>query len=71
MLKSITEAIERSAQGIVNEFGTYAPMIDYLSDRLAELRKDDKPIKECSILAGFALALADAKCFARKEAEGE
>lgn len=55
----------------MTEYGMYAPLIEHLTARLENLKKDDKPVKECSILAGFALALADAKCFARKEAEGE
>lgn len=68
MLKTITDAIERSAAGIVNEYGAYAPLIEYLYDRLDAMRVYSKPgEKSCSVLAGYSLALAAAKEWARKE----
>lgn len=68
MLKTITDAIERSAAGIVNEYGTYAPLIEYLYDRLDTMRVYSKPgEKSCSVLAGFSLAIAAAKEWARQE----
>lgn len=68
MLKTITDAIERSAAGIVSEYGIYAPLIEYLYDRLDTMRVYSKPgEKSCSVLAGFSLAIAAAKEWARKE----
>jgi hypothetical protein len=73
MLRTITDAIEASAAGIVNEYGRYAPLIDYLYDRLDTMRTySDKPgLKECSVLAGFSLAVAAAKDFARRNGKEE
>ena len=68
MLKTITDAIERSAAGIVNEYGIYAPLIEYLYDRLDSMKTYSKPgEKSCSVLAGFSLAIAAAKEWARQE----
>lgn len=68
MLKTITDAIERSAASHVNEYGIYAPLIEYLYDRLDTMRVYSKPgEKSCSVLAGFSLAIAAAKEWARKE----
>lgn len=68
MLKTITDAIERSAAAHVNEYGIYAPLIEYLYDRLDAMRTYSKPgEKSCSVLAGFSLAIAAAKEWARKE----
>lgn len=68
MLKTITDAIERSAAAHVNEYGAYAPLIEYLYDRLDAMRTYSKPgEKSCSVLAGFSLAIAAAKEWARQE----
>lgn len=68
MLKTITDAIERSAAAHVSEFGIYAPLIEYLYDRLDAMKVYSKPgEKSCSVLAGYSLALAAAKEWARKE----
>lgn len=53
----------------MTDYGIYAPLIEHLMARLEEFKKNDKPVKECSIIAGFALATAIAKNFARKETE--
>ena len=53
----------------MTEYGVYAPLIEHLTARLENLKKNDKPVKECSILAGFSLALAIAKNYARTESE--
>lgn len=64
----VVDFIERSAAAHVNEYGVYAPLIEYLYDRLDTMKVYSKPgEKSCSVLAGFSLAVAAAKEWARKE----
>lgn len=67
-IKDVVDVIERSAAAHVSEYGIYAPLIEYLYDRLDTMRVYSKPgEKSCSVLAGFSLAIAAAKEWARKE----
>lgn len=65
-IKDVVDVIERIAAAHVNEFGIYAPLIEYLDNRLDAMRTYSKPgEKSCGVLAGYSLALTEAKKWAK------
>lgn len=72
MLKTITDAIERSAAAHVDEHGVYAPLIEHLYDKLDAMRAYSRPgEKSSSMLAGFSLAITCAKEYALRQSGRE
>lgn len=68
----VVDFIERIAAAHVNEYGAYAPLIEYLYDKLDTMRTYSKPgEKSSSMLAGFSLAITCAKEYALRESGGE